>query len=181
MKKLTILLVLLVSNSFAQEKLVLTKDGFTTNEKTYVVVEIPKKTAIDLYKATKLYITKHYKSANDVMNVVENEMITISGRESNKIRRNSFHIFDIAYSLTIRFKDGKVRFDAPTFKLTTYTNKKQTLHLNWNKGSLTGTNLGIYKKGKLKSKKAKADLEKFFNSLISSITKSYTNSESDDW
>ncbi|CAM1341760.1 DUF4468 domain-containing protein [Tenacibaculum aestuarii] len=179
MKKLTLLLLLISTVCFGQQ-FELTTDGFKNDEKDYIVVEVPNKNALNLFNETKLFITENYKSAKEVMSVVEGEMITISGRELNKIRRNSFHVFDIDYSLTIKFKDGKVRFDAPTFKLTTFTHKHQVLHLNWDKGSLTGDNLGIYRKGKLKSKKAKADLELFFNTLIEAISKTYTK-EVEDW
>lgn len=47
---------------------------------------------------------------------------------------------------------------------------------------MNGSNLGIYgKKNKLKSKKAKADLEQFFNNLVAEIITSCKTDKKDDW
>lgn len=182
MKKLTLLLLLLSIATMAQNKFELTPDGFKADGQNFMVVDIPNNTAAQLFNKVKLHLTAAYKSSKDVMSTVDNEMITINAIQRNVIRRTGMHVFDMNYNVTIRFKDDKIRFDAPTFKLTTFTTKSQTLHLVWTGLSLDGSDLGIYgKNDKLKSEMAKQDLERFFNTLITEITEACKNDKNNDW
>jgi hypothetical protein len=112
---------------------------------------------------------------------VENEIITITGYSENRVRRNSMHVFDLEYTWIIRFKNGKVRFDAPDVTMKHwYEGDWQRLYVNMEKGGFMNTyEMGIYKKGKLKHEKAKADLEHYFNTIL----KDYSNSflTDNDW
>lgn len=176
------ILFFVATSLMAQNTFELTPEGFKTNKESFIVVEFPEKTANELFTSAKLYLTSFYKSSKDVISQVEDKMITLNGFQPKYVRRNSMHVFDIDYNFTIQFKDGKIRFDAPTFELTTYSNHKQKLHLVWGKLSLDGSNLGIYgKKNKLKSKKAKEDLEMFFNKIIEGIIASCNKEATDEW
>ncbi|MFV0565360.1 MAG: hypothetical protein ACK5NB_05945 [Flavobacteriaceae bacterium] len=83
----------------------------------------------------------------------------------------------------MHFKDNKVKIDSPIIKLTTYTGQNQTLHIYYPKFSINGSDLGIYgKKNKLKSEKAKYDLENYFNDYIDKLKKSINKYEANkDW
>tara|TARA_R110002033_G_scaffold19214_1_gene49631 strand:+ start:656 stop:1204 length:549 start_codon:yes stop_codon:yes gene_type:complete len=182
MKNLVFAVLLITATSLSAQTFELTPTGFKAAENEYLVVDVSNKTAAELFLITKLYLTKTYKSSKDVMSLVDNKMITLNGYQPKSVRRTSMHRFDMSYNITIQFKDGKVRFDAPTFNLTAYNKHPQTLHLYWPKFSLDGSNLGIYgKKNKLKSKKAKQDLEDFFNGMIKQLTTDYKNESKDDW
>lgn len=172
---------------FAQDKYFeLTPNGFvsvTDTSKNFVVLDFDGKSQSELFKKFLITITTDYRSPQDVISKVENEVITINGIESKAIRRNKLgHNFDINYTVSIHFKDGKVKIDAPTFKLTTFTDKLQTLHLNWTRININGSDLGIYgKKGKLNSEMAKNDLENMFNKLVDLLIRKDSSNGSDDW
>ncbi|WP_425628850.1 hypothetical protein [Cellulophaga lytica] len=176
---LTLVAFFAIANTTAQS-FTLTPEGFTNAEHNYIVVETPG-TQAELYKKTMIYLTGLYKNADKALSTVENEIITINGYAPNSIHRNSMHVFNMDYTLVLKFKDGKIKIEAPNILLTTYTTQKQTLHISWLKTSLTGVNLGIFgKKGKLKSKKAKADLENYFNSIVTDF-KAHLNEDKTDW
>ncbi|WP_394657556.1 DUF4468 domain-containing protein [Halosquirtibacter laminarini] len=133
-----------------------------------------------LYQKSLIYFNSIYKSPKDVISSVEDQLITIHGVIDKSIRRNSFHVFDMDYTITFQFKDGKVRINSPSFVLTAYTKNMQTLHVKWTKFSFNGEHLGIYgKNDKLKSARAKKDLEVFYNNYI----KEYFTSiiQDDEW
>jgi len=185
-KNLPIIILFFSSFIFGQEiNLVLTPDGLIPNEKTendFLVIDFPNKSKEDLFKESLIYFNSIYKSPKNVISKVENEIITINGFAGNSIRRNGMHVFDMDYNIVIKFKDNKLRIDLPTFKLTTFTDKRQVLHIKWIKFSLDGSNLGIFgKKNKLKSKKAKADIENYYNSYLNKYIKSLKGNAKDDW
>ena len=176
MKILLLLFCFATSLAKAQNvKFELTPAGFLNSNvptEDYLVIEAPGQTQAELYKNVLTHLHGSYVNPDVALSTIEDELITVNGIADNEIRRNSMHVFDINYTYNIRFKEGKVRIDAPSFKLTTYTNKPQELHLVWTRFSLTGDDLGIYGKNeKLKSKKAKEDLEAFFNTSFQSIVK----------
>jgi hypothetical protein len=183
MKKLlfttAILIVAITTTTHAQ--FVLTPEGMRVNgQDDYLVLEIEGMDQKQLYKKTLLFINQQYKSPKDVMSTVEPVAITINGNQPNAIKRNSMHSFDMNYSLNMQFKDGKIRVNVPDFKLTNYTSsaERQTLHVQ-SANSFFGTDLGIYNpKGKLKSERAKKDLEEFFNAYMVLYKEFITTEES---
>lgn len=184
MKRLLIVLAVFLSFVAHGQEFELTPQGFVDVAKpdnNYLVIEADG-TQSELYKKVQLFVMKLYKDPKEVLSGVEPEVLTINGAQSNAIRRNSMHVFDLDYTLTIQFKDSKLRIDAPSVTMTTYnSNGKQKLHICWTKVSLGGANLGIYgKNGKLKSKKAKADLEKFFNAFVADLKTSLSKTQ-EDW
>jgi hypothetical protein len=159
----------------------LTANGFQSGESDYLVLEYPEKSQEELYNKTLAYLHTLYKDPKEALSTLDNESITITGHASNQVRRNNFHIFDLDYTWVIRFKDGKVRFDAPDVTMRHwYEGDWQLLLVNLEKGGFMDTyRMGIYKKGKLKIEKAKADLEHYFNAIL----KDYSNSflTDNDW
>lgn len=144
-----------------QAQWTLSPEGMTSDSEVIIEAEGDQS---QLYQQVKDYLYTLYQSPKEVLSENEPTSIRIAGKESQAIHRNSMHVFDIKYSLLIEFKEDRMRISPPSFKLTTTSaGQFQTLHLVYG-GDLTGTDLGIYNPtGKLKSKRAKADLEAFFN------------------
>lgn len=189
MKRILILSVLVFYATLsvsAQDAFSLTPSGFTSTldpSKDFIVLDAQGEDQAALFQKTLVYLSTVFRSPQDVISKVENETITINGIEKEAIRRNKLgHNFDINYSIVFRFKDGKVRIDAPFFELTTFTDKKQTLHLVWTKMNLNGSDLGIYgKDDKIKSELAKSDLEEFFNKFIGKYEEELKSAKNSDW
>lgn len=181
-----LLLILLFSiNSFAQiPKFILTPNGLVNqidSTSNYLVLEFPETKKENLYNKSISYMHAVYASPKDVISELENESITVNAINRNSIRRNSMHIFDINYTIKIDFKDNKLRINAPSFSLTTFTDKRQQLYIV-SGNSIDGSNLGIYNKsGKLKSDKAKSDLENFFNQFVWGLYGALIEDDKDDW
>lgn len=155
------------------QKFQLTPNGFVNaedNSKNYVVVDFPNKSKEEIYKKVSVMLNKKYKSSKDVISAVEPESITINAISAKKIRRTGMHSFDNRYNITLSFKDGKVKIDAPSFELSTFDyGKKQEMFLIGG-FSLDGSSFGIYnKKGELKINKAADDLNTFANEFIEDI------------
>ena len=118
----------------------------------------------ELYKRVKDHLFKTYTSPKDVISENQPTSIRVASNEPQRIHRNGMHLFDLKYSILLEFKDDRIRMMPPTFELTTTNSGKfQRLHLVYG-ADITGYDLGIYSEdGKLKSKRAKEDLETFFN------------------
>ncbi|NJB36376.1 hypothetical protein [Croceivirga sp. JEA036] len=159
----------------------LTPYGLTHKDQDYLVLTTDQD-AQTLYQITLDYLHGLYTHPDRAISVIPGERITVNAQAPNSIHRNGLHVFNMEYTLAFRFKDGKVRVDAPSFILTTYTDKLQQLHIVWEKMSLDGSNLGIYgKKGKLKSKRAKTDLEQYFNNYILAFKNHLNNPQDNNW
>lgn len=152
------------------QKFVLTPEGFkNTNNLSinYLIIDNPELTKQELYNFTLENIKNTHPSINWIK-PIKKEIIIIKGFDSEKIKRNFIHFFDIDYTVSFQFMDGKIKIEAPLFELNGGSTHPQKLHLVYTKFSFDGSDLGIYgKKNKLKSKKAKSDLENYFNDFIS--------------
>ena len=103
--------------------------------KDFIVIPFEGKSVQDLYTLVEMNVTTQYNSAKDVLSTVENEVISINGiseesiskgypksnsgngsksRTHNKRKPIGYYSFTIQYVLNLRFKDGKIRVDAPT-------------------------------------------------------------------
>lgn len=111
----------------------------SNDRKDFMVISFEGKTAQDLYTLVKTNVTTQYNSAKDVLSTVENEAISINGISKETISkgyRSHFsqrslsgntskspahnkrtpigeYDFTIQYVISFRFKDGKIRIDAP--------------------------------------------------------------------
>ncbi|MBO7294240.1 MAG: DUF4468 domain-containing protein [Bacteroidaceae bacterium] len=125
MKKiLFVLLVVCLScgNLLAQDKLNIPKfelqeNGlFLSGGKPYIVIEMPGQTKAELYKQILVNVSYCYKSPNDVISSIENEVISINGYEDTfwgMKTLGQWIYLDAKYVIKIHFKDGKVRVDSP--------------------------------------------------------------------
>ena len=185
------LIALITGNAVAQN-FTLTSNGFVDNkneDKDYVVVEMDG-TQADLYNKAKMYLLSIYRSPKDVLSEAEPDMITINGIEKDAVQKKALGMaavsYDMNYTLSIRFKDGKIRIDAPSFTLEDYKNGNKPIKM-----VLCGKSNGgfgsevincIYDtKGKLKAEYAKEALEKYFDSYISNFITGIKNKNTEDW
>ena len=184
---LTLFSVSFCSLSQDNNKFVLTSEGFRNDSdqtKDYIVLQFPEKSQADLYKAVLIFANSSFVSAKDVVSKVDNESISINGFAKKAVRRTNSHVFDLNYTLTIQFKDGKIRIASPSInKISTISTKYQEMYLKGATDALSGDYFSIYnKKGELKLEKAKEDLETYFNSLISKIEQAIkTENNKKDW
>ena len=174
-------------------QLKLTCNGFVDDknkEKNYVVVTFDSLSQKKLYTEVLKFITTSFKSPKDVLNEVENEMITIRGVQLKKIgigmrvgKAYTF-VYDIDYNITISFKDGRIKIDAPSFECYGFSNgRKNSLVLQGGNSGLGGEfKKALFdKKGNPKEEKAIAQIEDFFNAFISMLTDYIRNSSKQDW
>ncbi|TDS13264.1 hypothetical protein [Sphingobacterium paludis] len=128
MKKsgLVITLLLLAQLCFAQYFTLTPKGFLAENQADYVVLDFPNVKQAELYKRVQRALVSMYKDPKEVLSFIEGESITVNGYQpdaiSNKRRANAIAIakatyeYDLSYSLSILFKDEKIRFNRPTFE-----------------------------------------------------------------
>lgn len=93
----------------------LTKDG-----KEYVVVEYDGKTAHELYQMIAANIGSVYNDPSQVMSGVEDVSIKVRAIYPNILTKKLIFNFDgrAYYQIEFKFKDGKIRIDAPYIEET---------------------------------------------------------------
>lgn len=169
---------------------ILTKDGMIDEKdpsKNYLIYNFEGKTANELYISALTVVTNIYASAKDVVSKVDGKIISINGAESRGICYGKFiggcnRCFDLIYTMSIDFKDNKIRINTPII-----ANSKGDSFNNNNTYSLVGGGgmFGTYstfnKEGKLKDESSKNSIEEFFNSLVNTIIKGIENQNKDDW
>lgn len=186
MKKLFLLFSLIIP-MMANAQFILTPDGFRTADgQDFYVVEIPG-TQEELFNKTQTALTEIYISPKDVMSTTSPSLISLKGFTEkvyikDVVRKTSM---DTDYTIKILFKDGKIRFNAPSILSMGTYNKGRFLTLAIGRGGGAGMNdFGyIFKKdGKVRYKEGQESLESFFNSLIATIvSKVEAPTTEDDW
>ncbi len=188
MKKILFLL-LLCFPVFSNAQFLLTPKGFISSEdqtKDFVVYNFEGKSQKELFTKVLSFATSTYNSPKDVISKVENEMITLTGFQPDKIGFGGIikMTYDLNYTLVIKIKDGKIRLDAPTFDCKSFNGDKiNRLTLDESNGGLgSEVKVGIFKKtGKVSRDAAKEGLEKFFNALAENIKASIISKSGDAW
>ena len=145
----------------------------------FVTYEIPEMTASELKSSVYTTLTSIFKSPKDAITSITDNMIQLEGYSPNLFKEYlgddygtvSNHII---FSLVIQFKDGKVRYNAPSIK---------NIHMKVDNSDIesipnvNGINLRSYfttdVDGKLES------IEMYFNNLISLINNKLK--KSNDW
>ena len=77
----------------------------------YIVVEYEGKTASELYNMVKNNVMSFYKKPKEVMSENESQMLSIRGFQDKVWYASAY--FGAFYNLSFKFKDGKIRIDAP--------------------------------------------------------------------
>lgn len=186
MKKLMLLLAILIP-AMAQAQFVLTPDGFRTAEgQDFYVVEIPG-TQEELFNKAQSAVTEIFVSPKDVVSATSPSVISLKGFTDKVYIKDGPRKtnLDTDYSIKILFKDGKIRFNAPSVLSMGIYNSGRVLSLTIGCGGGAGLNSYGYmfkKDGKIRYKEGQESLEAYFNSLISSIVDKVTSpTTEDDW
>lgn len=189
MRKIFLLLSILFP-FLLHSQFILTKDGMVDEKdqsKNYLVYNFEGKTANELYISVLTALTNYYVSAKDVLSKVEGKIISINGIEQNGICYGNFmggcnRKFDLEYTMTIDFKDNKIRINTPIIGKTKGDsfNNNNTYSLVGG-GGMFGTYSTFNKEGKLKDENSKKSIETFFNVLVQNIVKSVKSQDKDDW
>ena len=142
-------------------------------------------TKAELFQKAKTAVTATYKSAKDVMSFNEPDIITVNGyTDCIFIKRMGMRFdFGMRYTMQILFKDGKIRFNVPDAYEAEYKGKSYISLRPGSTGFMGNTEYVFDKKGKLKKKDQKQQVEDYFNGLVQTIIDKMKNgaSNDDDW
>ncbi|WP_461534250.1 DUF4468 domain-containing protein [Sinomicrobium sp.] len=181
--KLSAIFILLIAQvSLAQQHFTLTPEGFVAQDKSdYVVIEKPGKTQKELYLSVLNTLNTMYKDPKEVLSLIEGESITVKGYEENAIVHRArpdiisigkpSYNYDVSYSITFQFKDGKIRVNRPDFECRRWWENFGS----WGSLPLLGKNgFSIFnsnkrKYGEIRSQESYNGLIKYFNDLINNI------------
>ena len=162
MKK-SILLAFAILPTFSFAQLVMTPEGIKgADSREFVVLETGELSQEEIYQKSLTFLNGMYNSPKDAISAVENSSITVNGFQPEAIRsqyKRLKHTYDLRYSITLEFKEGKVKFQVNS----------------WEAGALI--NVGDFKPLKdyygvyndqlqLQNEAAKNDLEGFFNEFL---------------
>lgn len=183
MKKFSLLALVAFLSINVSAQLKLTKDGFIDAEtgKDYHIVTLDGKSQTELYNSTLIKITSMYNSAKDVVSKVDGEVITINASQPNSVKVKTL-LYNVDYTLTLKFKDGRIRFDSPTFVARQfYNNKKYVVTMTGSNGGFgTEVKVGLFRKnGDVANEKGVLSIEDFFNNLIKTLA--IQDQDEDDW
>ncbi|PVH26781.1 DUF4468 domain-containing protein [Sphingobacterium corticibacter] len=151
----------------------------------YAVVDFPDTKQDVLYKNVLRALTSMYKDPKEVLSVVEGESITVKGYEQeailDQVKLSPIQIgkttykYDISYTLSIQFKDNKIRFNRPSFECRRWYEGgyKSGWATGWSYLVLVKDKNSKYavfdKNGKVLSQEALDGLEGHFNNLTKDI------------
>lgn len=195
-KIVTILTLLLFSQlSFAQYFTLTPKGFLSESESEYIVIDVPNSTQADLYKSVLNALSIMYNDPKEVLSLVEGESITLNAYEPEVITYKdkvsplqigkTTYKYDLSYSISMLFKDGKIRFNRPTFECRRWyengykggwTSGWTYLHLVKGKDAKSAI---FDKNGEIISQEAYDGLNNHLNSLIKEIVEKSKNV--DNW
>ena len=192
MKKFLITMVALLGVCMsANAQLVLTPDGFvsaTDSTKNYIVIDVKGEQA-ELYKLVKGAVLSLFRSPKDVLSESFPEVLTINGSEENGIvvpkALGLKMTYDVNFTITFKFRDGKIRIDSPSFICQNTSMGNQTIELilrgskNYGFGK-TVVNTIYNKSGDKVNEKEKKSVEDYFNKVIAKIVATATQ-QGEEW
>lgn len=185
MKKLLCFVGTLFFSLFAHAQFMATKDGVKTIDgNDFYVVKVDGKTAEQLYNNVESYIIANFKNPDAVANKQDDKMINLHGNfpkafPCKKGLGKIVSYADVELNLIIYFKDGKIRFDAPSISSMVCPTMKTQTGQNWTyyfyakgaAGQLTGEFSLFKKNGDVKNEFAVDGFNKFINTLVSAYCK----------
>lgn len=188
MKKLlfSILLLFMAITTNAQFKAEF--DGVKTLDgKNFYVVEIPGKSASDLYKSANAFIISNFKNPDAVSNKMENEMINLHGTYPDAFvckKVMGMKVYArVDMNLVMYFKDGRVRFDIPTIN-SMYFNDEYQVMFSGGVNVMGEGDINMFKKnGKVNKEECVENFNSFINGVISTICDYLkgNNAANEDW
>jgi len=170
------LLLVVALPLFANAQFKLTPSGFVSaadSTKNYIVIDAPGISKADLYKRTLIYLSKQFVSPKDVVSNVENESVTINSVDVVPVR--GFSNFTVNYTLTIEFKDSKLRVLSPSLN-------RMYNHLNTLGVIGRGYTKTIFKEdGELRLINSKRSLELLFEQWLTRIGIGIEEGKANNW
>lgn len=173
-------------NSFAQFKA--SPNGIVAdNGMDYIVVKYEGKTAEQLYKAVESYIVANYVNPKNVMSGQEFTMINLHTLYKEAFNHKTWmgtkYYADVSANIVFRFKDGRMRIDAPT--INSMWGVK-----DYGEGELYYDDLFFKKNGAVKNEKRLGNFNAWLSATMSLMLKqideevkgnSSTKTINDDW
>ncbi|MCL7987438.1 DUF4468 domain-containing protein [Sphingobacterium sp. lm-10] len=187
MKKIIYLVVLLLFAELGYAQyFTLTPSGFVSNDRAeYTVIDFPNVKQEVLYKNVLNALSSMYRDPKEVLSLIDGEGITIKGYEkeviADKVKISPLQIgkttykYDISYTLSIQFKDDKVRINRPSFECRRWyeSGYKSGWATGWTYLALVKDKNAKYavfdKNGQIISQEAFDGLQQHFNGLIKEI------------
>ena len=176
MKKVQLLICAIFLSLVANAQFILTPNDFvdkTKPDNSYLVFDFDGKTQKEIYELALNSLIQIYNSPKDVISKAEYTGITVTGIGSEKVAYKIWG-YDIYYSLTLQFKDGKMKVDAPNIILIKHPNPKATI------SEISMKNI-FDKNGEIKNEKTKTSIESYFNMLISRIVENMQPKKNENW
>lgn len=182
MKKLLLLFCLMPFMGYSQLCIKDCKLQFENDPGDYIVKEYDGVELERLYTDAKNFIVSSFKSPEKVLSE-SGEILSINGVSNcdSYIKYMGTKIgLIVDYTLVLRFKDGKIRVDAPHINdITTDTNPVQVAYME--KGNNKMRTFYLYKKnGELRYKDFEPTLLNYFNGFINELFESIGKTE-EDW
>lgn len=158
--------------------------------KDYIVFNYPNKTASELFKGVESACNEIFNSSKDVMSKVDDKSITLNWRGDNLLTQGmgAQKTFIFTPTLTILFKDDKIRINAPKIgEITGYDTHGITISLlpdGGNQGGFFGVEYHLFnKKGEVNSKfkNAKKIIDATYNNFVTTLVNKLNSSFNDKW
>ncbi|HBW79742.1 MAG TPA: hypothetical protein DEF78_05005 [Sphingobacterium sp.] len=170
---ITGIFLLLFTNLAFSQYFTLAPTGFVSKENLdYTVVEVPGAKQQELYDNVLKSINSLYSNPKEGLTLVPGQAIALAAYQQRGLKTSGIAYYDVDYTLSFLFKDGKIRINSPTFSA-------QIMNYNgtWNKMNVKK----FYFKGNgsPKNEKKHQFVNAYFNELIKSILEKSTNI--DNW
>lgn len=185
MKKIVLLMLVMMLSVSAMAQFTLTPAGLVNTdnvEQNFITMDFPGKTQAQLYSSALMYLNSIYVSPKEVLSVVDNNSITVNGVSESAIYRkksmtSTVSSFDINYTITILFKDGKIRINNPSINRMNIAGNYDSQFF------VVGfSGIGVFnQKDKLLAEETKTSIEKFFNTYVNDLKLGIEKSEAADW
>ena len=107
-----------IQNEQRNPKFEITVNGFTNTQnpnRPFIVYEIGEMKAEEMKAAVLSKLSTMFKSPQDVINTIGNNIISIEGYTTHTFRDTGY-LCDMLFNMTIEFKDGRIRYNYPTIK-----------------------------------------------------------------
>ncbi len=182
MNKFILVSLLFFSSITANAKFTLTPQGVIneTNE-DYIVIDCPGKSQQELFSAVQMYLSSIYVNPKEVLSIIDGKSITVTGFSKGVIYRKNLVVktSDIGYTISFKFKDGKLRVDNPYIRSIHPTGMPE-ISIHVVRPSIMEE--GVFtSKGKVINEKTKTSIEDFFDNYVAKVNESIINKEDTDW
>lgn len=181
-KILLILMAFIPVAVFPQLKIKVGGMVFEETNETYKVYTFDGLSAGELFDRCKNTLLSMTVDLDDMSSENKDKMIVVNGKSygdcSYKYMGQTV-LSDIDYTIRIRFKDGRMRIDAPVFQKVTSGN----VLVKFEKGGLMKDGYGnaFKKNGEPRLKDLIISIENYFNNIYDGLIKGISDNTEDDW